>query len=116
MPVRPEIDGDPRGLRRNEDLCARTGSRPADLPLRRRCSPLLAAPTPMAIPAGRDPAPDDVPTPTARPCNLHSAAAREAASFNPTLDRARATPAVPLSTPRLRTVFCGLPTRRSAKR
>jgi hypothetical protein len=48
--------------------------------------------------------------------NPHRSAAREAALFNPTLDRARATPTAPLSTARLRAVFHPLQTRRSAKR
>ena len=116
MPVRRDMDGDPRGLRRGNPPCARTGSRPRSLGLRRVFPGVVAASLRLIPPAGRDPAPSGGAFPTVARCNPHSTAAREAASFNATLDRARATPAVPLSTPRLHVVFCALQTRRSAKR
>jgi len=116
MPVRPDVPPAMPMLRRGTGLGAWTGSRPRSLVLRRSFPGARVASSRLALPAGRAPAPGDGASPTVAPCNPHSTAAREAALFNPTLDRARATPAVPLSTPRLHVVFCALQTRRSAKR
>jgi hypothetical protein len=116
MPVRPDVDRTLPGLRRGDGLGARTGSRPDRLGPRRRFPRILATPSPVAASVGRDPASRGAFSSNVRACNFHRWAAREAASFNQTLDRARATPAAPRSTLRLRTIFYGLPTRRSAKR
>jgi len=116
MPVPPDPARRPGLCRQADRLRARTASRPRRRLPRQHSLRIVAAPPPVAAPAGRDPASGDARIPSAGPCNVHSAAAREAASFNPKLDRARAIPAPAPSTARLRAAFHGLPTRRSAKR
>jgi hypothetical protein len=116
MSMPPDATAATPALPRAPNRCAWTGSRPGNLRRRRSFSSVAAALPPVAMPTGQDPAPTGVPTGHARRCNPHRWAAREAASFNQMLDRARATPAVPRSTARLHALFHGLPTRRSAKR
>jgi hypothetical protein len=116
MPARPDVSRDRRSVRRTAPAYAWTGARPGGLMRRRSFAGARVTPAPVVLPVGRAPASHGWLLPTPRRCNRHRSAAREAASFNPTLDRARATPGGPLSAPRLRVVFHGLPTRRSAKR
>jgi hypothetical protein len=105
MPVRPDDPHTRTDLRRRDRLCAWTGSRPDRLGPRRSFPSIAVASLRLTAPAGRDPASHGALPSNVRACNFHRSAAREAASFNQTLDRARATPAAPRSTRRLRTIF-----------